>query len=167
VIDLDIADRSSGTVLAPYARNLGKLGITLNYRLRDPSLLKKKLDDFDFDMAISVLGGSTSPGNELFDDLGSKAAAEKGSQNLSGISDPVIDEILEVIVDSPDRRSLAAAARVLDRYLLHQHYVVPMYYGKQYFMAHKRYMRRPAAALPQRLLVDSAMLTMWWIDPAK
>jgi len=40
-----------------------------------------------------------------------------------------------VIVNSPDRKSLAAGARLLDRYLLHQHYVIPMYYGKQYFIA--------------------------------
>ncbi|KQX87527.1 extracellular solute-binding protein [Variovorax sp. Root473] len=166
VITIDIADRSSNVVLAPYARNLGKLGIRLEYRLRDPSLLKKKLDDFDFDMAISLVGGSSSPGNELYDDFGSKSASEKGSQNLSGISDPVVDEIVEVIVNSHDRASLAAAARLLDRYLLHQHYMTPMYYGKQYFIAHKRKLRRPDAPLPQRLLAGSAMLTMWWIDPS-
>ena len=166
VINFDIADRSSGVVLAPYARNLAKLGITLDYRLRDPSLLKKKQDDLEFDMAINIAGGSSSPGNELFDDFGSKSANEKGSQNLGGISDPVIDEILEVIVNAPDRKSLAAGARLLDRYLLHQNYVIPMYYGKQYFIAHKRKLHRPEAPLPQRLLAGSAMLTMWWIDPA-
>ncbi|WP_256329002.1 extracellular solute-binding protein [Variovorax sp. YR634] len=166
VINFDIGDRSSGVVLAPYARNLAKLGIALDYRLRDPSLIKKKQDDLDFDMVINIAGGSSSPGNELYDDFGSKSANEKGSQNLSGISDPVIDEILEVIVNSPDRKSLAAGARLLDRYLLHQHYVIPMYYGKQYFIAHKRKLRRPEAPLPQRLLAGSAMLTTWWIDPA-
>ncbi|MDM0057443.1 extracellular solute-binding protein [Variovorax sp. J22G47] len=165
VINLDIADRASEAVLAPYARNLAKLGVTLQYRLRDASLIKKKQDEFDFDMAINILGGSSSPGNELYDDLGSKSAAEKGSQNLSGISDPVVDDIIEEIVDSPDRKTLAAGARLLDRYLLHQHYVVPMYYGKQYFVAHKQRLRHPAAALPQRLLAGSWLLTMWWIDP--
>ncbi|MDM0041062.1 extracellular solute-binding protein [Variovorax sp. J22G21] len=165
VINLDIADRASEAVLAPYARNLAKLGVALQYRLRDASLIKKKQDEFDFDMAINILGGSSSPGNELYDDLGSKSAAEKGSQNLSGISDPVVDDIIEEIVDSPDRKTLAAGARLLDRYLLHQHYVVPMYYGKQYFVAHKQRLRHPAAALPQRLLAGSWLLTMWWIDP--
>jgi microcin C transport system substrate-binding protein len=167
VIGLDIPDRSSEVVLAPYARNLAKLGISLQYRLRDTTLIKKKLDDFDFDMAVNILAGSSSPGNELFDDLGSKSASEKGSQNLSGIGDPVIDEILQIIVESHDRKSLAAAARLLDRYLLHQHYVVPMYYGKQYFVAHKRYLRHPDAPLPQRLLAGSALLTLWWIEPPK
>ncbi|MEP6721762.1 MAG: extracellular solute-binding protein [Variovorax sp.] len=165
VINLDIADRASEAVLAPYARNLAKLGVALQYRLRDASLIKKKQDEFDFDMAINILGGSSSPGNELYDDLGSKSAAEKGSQNLSGISDPVVDDIIEEIVDSPDRKALAAGARLLDRYLLHQHYVIPMYYGKQYFVAHKQHLRHPAAALPQRLLAGSWLLTMWWIDP--
>jgi microcin C transport system substrate-binding protein len=167
VIEIDIADRSSEPVLAPYARNLGKLGISLQYRLRDAALIKKRLDDFDFDMTIQILGGSSSPGNELYDDLGSKSAAERGSQNLSGISDPVIDELIDIIVKSPDRASLATAVRLLDRFLLHQHYVVPLYYGKQYYMLHKRNLRRPDAELPQRLLAGSALLTTWWMDPPK
>ncbi|MET0542979.1 MAG: extracellular solute-binding protein [Variovorax sp.] len=165
VIDVDIADRSSEPVLTPYAVNLAKLGVTLRIRLRDPSLIKKKMDDFDFDMAVNILGGSSSPGNELYDDLGSKSAEEKGSQNLSGIADPVIDEIVELIVNAPDRKALAASTRLLDRYLLHQHYVVPMYYGKQYFVAHKRHLRRPEPALPQRMLAGSWLLTTWWDEP--
>ncbi|MFT3776831.1 MAG: extracellular solute-binding protein [Ottowia sp.] len=164
VIEMDIADRGSEAVLAGYARNLGKLGVRLALRLRDPSLIKKRQDEFAFDMTVNILGGSSSPGNELYDDFGSKSASEPGSQNLSGISDPVLDELIEVIVDSPDRASLAAATRLLDRFLLHQHYVVPMYYGRQYFMAHKPRLRHPQAALPQRLLAGSWMLTMWWVE---
>ena len=164
-MEIDIPDRSSEPVLAVWARNLGKLGITLQLRLRDPSLIKKKQDDFDFDLAVNILGGSSSPGNELYDDLGSASAAEKGSQNLSGISDPVIDEIIELIVNSHDREALSTAARLLDRYLLHQHYVIPMYYGKQYFIARKGHLRRPEPALPQRLLAGSWLLTMWWDAP--
>ena len=163
VIDIDIADRSSEVVLAPYARNLAKLGITLRYRLRDASLIQKKRDEFDFDMAVGILGGSTSPGNELYDDFGSKAADEKGSQNLAGLKDPVVDELIERIVHSPDRRVLAAHARLLDRYLLHRRLVVPMYYGRQYFIAHQNWLRHPAR-LPPHLLAGSWLLTMWWTD---
>ncbi len=62
-------------------------------------------------MAIQILGGSpSSPGNELYDDLGSKSAAENGSQIDGGISDPVIDVLIEIIVKSPDRSSLATAS---------------------------------------------------------
>ena len=165
VIEIDIADRSSEPVLAAWSRNLAKLGVALQIRLRDPSLIKKKQDEFDFDLTINILGGSSSPGNELYDDLGSASAAEKGSQNLSGISDPLIDEMVELIVHAPDRKALAAATRLLDRYLLHQHYVIHMYYGKQYFIAHKGHLQRPEPALPQRLLAGSWLLTMWWAKP--
>ena len=164
-IEIDIADRSSEVVLAPYARNLAKLGIDLQYRLRDASLIKKKQNEFDFDMAVNILGGSSSPGNELYDDFGSRSADEKGSQNLSGIKDEVIDELIEVIVNSPDRNSIATAARLLDRTLLHRHYVVPMYFGKQYFIAHKSKLRHPAQ-LPSHLLAGSWLLTMWWSSEA-
>ena len=79
----------------------------------------------------------------------------------------MIDELIEIIVKSADRSSLATAVRLLDRFLLHQHYVVPMYYGKQYYIAHKYNLRRPDAELPQRLLAGSALLTTWWMDPPK
>lgn len=164
VIEMDIADRGSEAVLAGYVRNLAKLGVELRLRLRDASLIKKRQDAFEFDMAVNILGGSSSPGNELYDDFGSASASVPGSQNLSGISDPVLDELIEVIVNAPDRPSLAAATRLLDRFLLHQHYVVPMYYGRQYFMARKARLHHPAAALPQRLLAGSWLLTMWWVE---
>lgn len=160
-IDMDIADRSVEAVLAPYSRNLAKLGIDLQYRLRDASLIRKKQESFDFDMAVNILGGSSSPGNELYDDFGSKSADEKGSQNLSGIKDDVIDELIEVIVNSPDRKAIATAARVLDRYLLHNHLVVPMYYGRQFYIAHQSFLQQPPK-LPPHMLAGSWLLTMWW-----
>jgi microcin C transport system substrate-binding protein len=161
VMTLMITDRSSETVLAPYARNLAKIGIQLQYRLSDASLIKKRLDDLDFDLAINILAGSPSPGNELYDDLGSASADEKGSQNLSGIKDKTVDHLIEEIVKSPDRKAITAAARLLDRYLLHQQFVVPMYYGRQYFIARKNYLQHPPT-LPPHMLAGSWLLTMWW-----
>ncbi len=161
VINMEIADRSSEVVLSPYARNLAKLGIELKTRLSDASLIKKRYDDFDFDMATNILGGSSSPGNELYDDFGSKAALEKGSQNMVGLQDAVVDALIEEIVNSPDRRAIAAGARLLDRYLLSQHLVVPMYYGRAYFLAHKKNLQHPQQ-LPPHMLAGSWLLTMWW-----
>ena len=163
IIQVDIADRSSEVVYSPFARNLAKLGIELKVRLSDASLVKKRLDDFDFDMAVNMMGGSGSPGNELYDDFGSKAANEKGSQNMSGLQDKVIDELIEEIVNSPDRKAIAAGARLLDRYLLSLRLGVPMYYGKQFFIAHKNHLKHPEK-LPPHMLAGSWMLTMWWSD---
>lgn len=163
VIQVDIADRSSEVVYSPYARNLAKLGIELKVRLSDASLVKKRLDEFDFDMAVNMMGGSGSPGNELYDDFGSKSANEKGSQNMSGLQDKVVDELIEEIVNSPDRKAIAAGAKLLDRYLLSLRLGVPMYYGKQFFIAHKNHLKHPEK-LPPHMLAGSWMLTMWWSD---
>jgi microcin C transport system substrate-binding protein len=163
VIQVDIADRSSEVVYSPYARNLAKLGIELKVRLSDASLVKKRLDQFDFDMAVNMMGGSGSPGNELYDDFGSKAANEKGSQNMSGLQDKVVDELIEEIVNSPDRKAIVAGAKLLDRYLISLRLGVPMYYGKQFFIAHKNHLRYPEK-LPPHMLAGSWMLTMWWSD---
>ena len=165
-IAIDIASRDSEVVLAPYARNLAKLGIDLRYTVRDASLIKKKLDAFDFDMAVGIAGGSSSPGNELYDDFGSQSADQKGSQNMGGLKDPVVDELIEIIVNAPDRKSIATASRLLDRYLLYSRLVVPMYYGKQYFIAHKPGLKMPPA-LPPHMLPGSWLLTLWWADPKK
>jgi len=39
----------------------------------------------------------------------------KGSQNLAGISDPVIDALIDKIIEADSRTSLTTACRVLDR----------------------------------------------------
>jgi len=112
-------------------------------------------------MAVNLMGGSSSPGNELYDDFGSKSATEKGSQNMSGLQDKVVDELIEEIVNSPDRKAIAAGVKLLDRYLLSLRLGVPMYYGKQYFIAHKAHLLHPEK-LPPHMLAGSWMLTMWW-----
>jgi microcin C transport system substrate-binding protein len=40
-----------------------------------------------------------------------------------------------------------------------------MYFGKQYFLAHKKYLNHPAN-LPAHLLASSWLLTMWWSGKA-
>jgi microcin C transport system substrate-binding protein len=161
VITMDMSDRASEPVLSAYARNLGKLGIDLKLRLGDSSLIKKRFDEFDFDMAVVMLGGSTSPGNELYDDFGSKAALENGSQNMAGLQDPLVDELIEKIVTSPNRSAIATGAKLLDRYLLSKHLGVPMYYGRHYFLAHKAHLAHPDK-IPSHLLARGWLLTMWW-----
>jgi microcin C transport system substrate-binding protein len=55
----------------------------------------------------------------------SQAAAMKGSQNLAGISDPVIDALIDKIIAADSRTSLTTACRVLDRVIRTGRYWVP------------------------------------------
>jgi microcin C transport system substrate-binding protein len=164
VLQINMADRSSEAVMLPFARNLGKLGIELKLRVFDASVLQEKKNKFEFDLMADHIAGSTSPGNELYDDLHSKSANTKGTRNLSGIKDEVIDEMIDNIVKATDRKVLASGARALDRYILHQQYSIPTSYSKEWYIAHKNYLQRPKD-FPQRMLSDSWLLTMWWTKP--
>jgi microcin C transport system substrate-binding protein len=164
VLQMNMADRSAEAVMLPFARNLGKLGIELKLRVFDASVLQEKKNKFEFDLIADHIAGSTSPGNELYDDLHTKSANVKGTRNLAGIQDAVIDEMIDNIVKAEDRKLLAAGARALDRYILHQQYSIPLSFSKEWYIAHKNYLQRPKV-FPQRMLPDSWLLTMWWTKP--
>ena len=84
-------------IFAPYASNLKKLGIDMNYRKVDPSLYKRRSDAFEFDMMVTSFEQSVSPGNELQGKFSSEAATTNGSRNVPGIQDPVIDALINKV----------------------------------------------------------------------
>ena len=104
--------------MLPYKQNLERIGIDMNVRTVDTAQYKRREDDFDFDMMVDGFGQSLSPGNEQRDFWGSKAADKQGSRNTIGIKDPAIDELIETLIAAPDRESLIAVTRALDRVLL-------------------------------------------------
>ena len=124
-------------ISAPYAHNLKKLGIEMRYRVVDLSLYKRRLDTFDFDMVVTSYPLSTSPGNELNNMFSMQSAEMKGSRNLPGIEDPVVDELIEKIINAEDRHELVIAAHALDRVMLHGEYLVPNWYINTHRVAYR------------------------------
>ena len=51
-------------IVLPFKKNLERLGIDLSVRVVDPSQYVNRLRSFDFDMVVTVIGQSLSPGNE-------------------------------------------------------------------------------------------------------
>ncbi|HJV74371.1 MAG TPA: extracellular solute-binding protein, partial [Noviherbaspirillum sp.] len=102
-------------IISVYVRNLQKLGIEVHQRTADYALIQRRMDEFDFDMTSINFGAFTSPGNELFDRFGSKAADEKGSSNVWGLKDPAVDKLVEAVVNASTWERLVAASRALDR----------------------------------------------------
>lgn len=126
--DFLLVQKGFERILAPYAHNLKKLGIKMNYRTVDVSLYIKRQRTFDFDMMVSSFGQSQSPGNELFNLWHSKSADQEGSNNVAGIHDPVVDALVKKVVYAPNRHQLIIATRALDRVLLWGEYLVPNWY---------------------------------------
>src|SRR3546814_10119881 len=94
-------------------------------RLVDTSQYIQRLRARDFDMMIIPTAQSLSPGNEQREYWGSAAADEASSRNYAGIKDPVVDELIELMISAPSRESLIQRTRALDRVLLWGHYVIP------------------------------------------
>ncbi|MFL5268424.1 MAG: extracellular solute-binding protein [Stellaceae bacterium] len=147
-------------IALPFSKNLERMGITARVRTVDVPQYEKRMETYDFDMAVVVFGQSLSPGNEQREFFGSQVADEPGSRNLIGIKSPVIDELIEGLITAPDRASLIAHTRALDRVLQYGYYVVPQFHLGAFWVAYWDKFRRPETAPKYGLGVDT-----WWVDP--
>jgi microcin C transport system substrate-binding protein len=155
-------DPSFERIALPFAKNLERLGVTARVRTVDTAQYQYRLDNFDFDMTVVVWGQSLSPGNEQLDYWGSEKASIPGSRNLAGIRDPAIDALIGLLIAAPDRPSLIARTRALDRVLLWGHYVVPHWHIRAFRVAYWNKFGRPAMAPRYALGFET-----WWIDPVR
>ncbi|CAA0085812.1 Uncharacterised protein [Starkeya nomas] len=120
---------------APFIKNLKLLGIEAHFRLVDSPQYQRRLNDFDFDATVRRFSVSTVPGESLRNYFGATAAKTAGSNNLSGISDPVVDLLIEKVIAAPTRAELSTACRVLDRRLRAGRYWVPQWYSAEFRIA--------------------------------
>ncbi len=156
-----VQGRGFERILAPFARNLAKLGIRTTYRSVDTALYQRRSETFDFDMMVSWFKESQSPGNELMTRFHSSSAAQEGSDNVIGIQDPVVDALIEKIIFTPDRKRLVTAVRALDRVLLQGEYLVPNWYLASHRIAYWDKLARPDD-LPLYYEADLWMRMTWW-----
>jgi microcin C transport system substrate-binding protein len=147
-------------IVLPFAKNLERMGITARVRTVDNAQYEKRMETFDYDMTIVAFGQSLSPGNEQREYWGSKAADEEGSRNLLGIKNPVLDELIEELIKAPDRASLVAHTRALDRVLQYGYYVIPNYHIAAFRVAYWDKFRRPQVSPKYGVGIDT-----WWVDP--
>lgn len=148
-------------IISVYIRNLQKLGIQVSQRTADFALVQKRMENFDFDMTSVRFPDVTSPGNELFDMFSTAAADEKGSSNVWGLKDPAVDQLVEKVVTANTRKDLIAAARALDRVLMHKHIVVPHWYLSTHRVAYRDRFGIPAVA-PLYYQADPYVISTWW-----
>jgi microcin C transport system substrate-binding protein len=149
-------------IALPFAKNLERLGITARVRVVDAAQYEKRQDDYDFDVIVTVWAQSLSPGNEQREFWGSQTAGERGSRNLAGIKDPVVDRLIDLVIQAPDRPSLVARTRALDRVLLWGYYVIPHWHIRAFRVVYWDKFARPAVSPKYALGFDT-----WWVDAQK
>ena len=147
----------------PFIKNLGVLGIDATLRIVDPVQYRKRVDDFDFDLTVQRFGFSNTPGDSLRTFFSSQAAAMRGSQNLAGISDPVIDALIEKVIAADSRANLTTSCRVLDRVIRSGRYWVPHWYKPAHWVAYWDVFGRPATNPRYACGIPET----WWYDRKK
>jgi microcin C transport system substrate-binding protein len=149
-------------IVLPFVQNLGRIGITASIRKIDPAQYENRMKTFDYDMAVVAFGESLSPGNEQRDFWSSAAADETGGQNYLGVKSKAVDDLVDLIINAPDRPSLVTRVHALDRVLLHGYYVIPNWHLSYFRVAAWDKFLRPKISPSYALAVDT-----WWIDPER
>jgi microcin C transport system substrate-binding protein len=150
-------------IIAPYVKSLKSIGIDASMRLVDSAQYERRMKDYDFDLTTQRYALRLTPGVELKNFWGSKAAASPGSYNLAGISDPVLDELIDKIVQAKSRDELIAATRAADRVLRAGYYWVPQWYKGAHNLAFWDKFSWPAV----KPKYERGALETWWIDAEK
>jgi microcin C transport system substrate-binding protein len=154
-----LSDPTFERVSLPYVTWLKRLGITASVRVIDPAQYQERMNNFDFDMTMAVFPESDIPGNEQRNYWTCAAARTAGSQNLMGVCSPVVDALVEKLIDAPDRTALLAAAHALDRVLLWGWYVVPQWHSSYFNLAYWNRFGFPTEPVRSGYVFDA-----WWID---
>ncbi len=150
-------------IVLPYVRTLKRLGIRASVRTIDSAQYERRVKNFDFDIIVASWGQSLSPGNEQRNYWGSAAADRPGSRNYAGIKDPAVDYLIERIIFAKSRKELIAATRALDRVLLWNFYVLPMWH-----ITYERTARWNRFGKPAKIPDYSVGFPdIWWWDEEK
>ena len=160
--DFLLAQKGFERILAPFAKNLKKLGIQLNYRTIDVSLYQRRVDTFDFDMMVMSYSQSQSPGNELFAMFHSSSAERPGSYNVGGIINKDIDKLVDKIVYSTTRQEMITASHLLDRILWNEFYLLPNWYINEHRVAYFDKFGMPNK-LPKYYQPTDYVLKTWYL----
>ena len=145
-------------IVAPYIKNLAKLGIEAKLRSIDPTQYQNRVTNYDYDAVVMSFGQSLSPGNEQRDYWSSAAADRPGGRNYIGIKDAAVDALIEKLIFARSRQELVTATRALDRVLISNHYIMPQWHAPHERLAYWQGLARPAN-MPKYGL---GFPTIWW-----
>jgi peptide/nickel transport system substrate-binding protein/microcin C transport system substrate-binding protein len=174
-LEIEYLSPSEGARMPDWELNLKKLGITLKIRSVDFALYARRLEEFDFDMVTIVEGDFTLPSpTDLASSYGSKAADEKGSNNLRGVRSAAVDALIAAMGRARTLDELRTASRALDRVVMWDFWQVPDLYASDEKASYWNRFGMPAVR-PRYFTLESSLsempawaVTTWWLlDPKR
>ena len=153
----------------PFVRALEQIGISASIAWVDSAQFQRRYQDRTFDAVSFAYTFYPPPGAELASYFGSAAADIDGSANVMGISDPVVDALIEQVTTAAALDEMQAANRALDRVLLWGHYAIPHWANSVGWIAYWDRFGRPAIEPPYDFGFPNTIgfQPTWWIDPER
>jgi len=145
----------------PFQHNLARLGITMDVRQVDSSQYLARLRKRDFDMVPTRYPASPVPDTGL--QFYWASGYINSSYNTPGVSSPLIDNLIaQINQHQGDQTTLLTLGRVLDRVLLWNYYMIPMWYN-----ASDRYAYWDKFSMPSTRPTYALGFDSWWYDVNK
>lgn len=129
--------------LSPFIAALQSIGVNASIRLVDASLYRHRVNQADFDMVVHWMMTSQRPGQELYFRFSSDTAKTPGSENISGIQDPTIDQIIATLMSASNDAQRLAAAKTLDETLHNNAIAIGLWHDRRHRIAHAAALRSP------------------------
>jgi microcin C transport system substrate-binding protein len=156
------SNEAGARVVTPWARNLEKIGVKLNFRPVDFALYQQRLQKFEFDITSLAYQGTHNPGQEFADLFGSKAADQEDSGNHTGVKNPAVDALIGRITSAKSKAELLPACRALDRVIGHLHLLVPQWSAGTHRMAYNAWRLEKPVTMPPYASGESWAIDTWW-----
>ncbi|MCQ2090691.1 MAG: extracellular solute-binding protein [Fibrobacter sp.] len=150
--------------LTLFQEDLKKIGVVATIEQMSQSTLRKRLDDADFDLYWVNWGAGRLRDPEA--SWHSSTAMQKGTNNLSGLQDAVVDSLINLQKTEFDLAKRNEILKALDNRLSE---IVP--YVLMWQCDHHRILYWNRYGMPEKVLDnfnrEDAIPVYWWVDPVK
>lgn len=157
-IEFLIGSQAFEMIIAPFVKNLSKLGIAAKIRFVEENQYQTRVNNFDYDVVVAVFGQGLIPGNELFSYWHSSQKDVKGGQNLSGLNNADIDDLVVNITQAKTKEEVMRYCQAFDKLMLENYYTILQWHNNSH-----RILYRDIFALPDKLPPYSLAIDSWWI----
>ena len=145
----------------PFQHSLARLGITMTLRQVDTSQFLRRLREGDYDMIPTMYLAMPFPSPDLRFVWQSDYISS--SWNSGRVKDPLVDQFIKLIIaNQGDEKRLLPLGQALDRILLWNAYMIPLWYNADQRMAYW-----DKFSHPEIKPAFSTGLDTWWYDVNK
>lgn len=160
-IELLLRSGASNDWALPYQHSLSRLGISLTLRVVDASQYLRRMREGDYDMIARLYPAMPIPSSDL--QVSWQSDYINSSWNSARLKDPLVDRFVkEIVAHQGDKAALLPLGQALDRILLWNAYMIPMWYNAEDRIAWWNKFSHPAVKPAY-----ASGLENWWYDVNK